>query len=93
MVNPSIDIVTKDFSFSASGGQSVSTTVNLEWEGHTLVGAQIKSVTVYMINSNSTGTVSISVNGNIATVSGYISSAGSLSHRMNISGTVTAYYI
>ena len=45
-----------------------------------------------MNNSNSTGTVSIGINGNIATVSGYISSEGGLPHRMNISGTVTAYY-
>ena len=86
-------MITKNFNFSASGGQSASTTVDLEWGGHTLVGAQITSVTVYMNNSNSTGTVSISVNGNIATVNGYISSQGGVSHRMTISGTVTAIYI
>lgn len=56
------------------------------------MGAQITSVTVYMNNSNSTGTVSISVSGNIATISGYISSQGGLAHQMRISGTVTAYY-
>lgn len=92
MVNRSVEIITKNFSFSGSGGQSVATTINLEWDEHILVGAQITSVTVHMNNSNSTGTVSISVSGNIATVSGYISSQGGLPHTMSISGTVTAYY-